>query len=76
MSFFGNFLVKQMFKSKMKGIPESEQNRIIEMIEKNPALFEKIGTEVQAKMKGGMDQNTAAMKVFKNYQKELEQITK
>lgn len=66
------FLMKKMLASKMKGIPESEQEKIFLMLEKNPELFQKIGLEVQNEMKSnGLDQMTATMKVSKKYESEL-----
>ena len=34
-----DFMLKQMLKQKMKGMPEAEQQRMISMIEKNPDFF-------------------------------------
>ncbi|MEX0931609.1 MAG: hypothetical protein WDZ88_02550 [Candidatus Paceibacterota bacterium] len=69
-----NFLMKKMLKSKMKGVPEAEQDRIIGMVEKNPDLFQKIALEVQAEMKTGKDQMAATMKVMKKYEAELREL--
>ena len=67
-------LMKKMLKSQMKGVPEAEIDRILEIVEKNPELFQKIGLEVQAKMKEGKDQMTATMEVMQKYQSELKKI--
>lgn len=69
-----NFLMKKMLKSQMKGIPESEQDKMISMIEKNPELFQKIAEETQVLMKTGKDQMTAAMEVMKKYETDLKKI--
>jgi len=63
-----------MLRSKMKGVPESEQDKMIELIEKNPELFEKIGKEVQEKVRQGKDQMAASMEVMQKYQDELKKI--
>ncbi|MGI9118046.1 MAG: hypothetical protein ACR2IQ_00655 [Minisyncoccia bacterium] len=76
MSMLKNFLMKKMLKSQLKGIPEAEQDRIINIVTKNPQLFEKIGKEVQEKIKGGMNQMTATQRVMEKYQKEIEQVMK
>ncbi len=55
----------------MKGVPEAEQQKIFDMIEKNPDLFQKIALEVQSAMKGGKDQMTAARDVLEKYKSEL-----
>lgn len=50
-----------------QGVPESQIDMVINMREKNPELFKKITEEIQAKIKGGMDQQTASMEVMKKY---------
>jgi hypothetical protein len=65
------FLMKKMMASKLKDVPQSEQDKLFAMIEKNPELFQKIALEVQEKMKGGKDQMTATMEVSKKYELEL-----
>ena len=61
-------------KSKLKDVPEAEQEKMIGMIEKNPELFQKIGLEVQNLMKQGKDQMSATMEVMQKYQEELKKI--
>ncbi|MFA7216695.1 MAG: hypothetical protein WC095_01785 [Candidatus Paceibacterota bacterium] len=68
------FLMKKMLKAQMKGVPEAEQDKMIAMIEKNPELFQKMGTEIQAEMKTGKSQMEASMSVAKKYQEELKKI--
>ncbi|MDQ3076528.1 MAG: hypothetical protein M3Q63_00515 [bacterium] len=70
------FLMKKMLKSKMKDVPEAEQEKIFGAIEKNPALFQKIAEETEVAMKGGKDQMAAAMEVMQKYQKELQEAMK
>ncbi|MFM2357468.1 MAG: hypothetical protein RJA61_205 [Candidatus Parcubacteria bacterium] len=69
-----SFLLKKLLKSKMKDVPEAEQDKMIALIEKNPELFQKIALEVQEKMKGGKDQMAASMEVMQKYQAELKSI--
>ena len=68
--------MKKMLKSQLKGVPEAQQDMIINAVEKNPKLFEDIAHEVQEKIKGGMDQQEATMKVMMAHQKELQDIMK
>ncbi len=64
--------VKKMLKSQMKGVPEDQQAMIMEMVETNPELFQKIAKEMQAEMKSnGNNQMAAAMKVLPKYQAEI-----
>jgi len=69
-----DFLMKKMLKSKMKDVPEAEQERIMKAITENPELFQKIGEEVQAKMKGGKDQMSATMEVMQKYEHDLKKV--
>jgi hypothetical protein len=71
---FKNFLMKKMLKSQLKGVPEAEQDRIIKMITENPVLFEKIGKEIQEKVKGGMNQMEATRRVTEKYSKEIKEV--
>ena len=69
---FKNFILKKMLRS--QGVPEAQINTLITMMEKNPALFKNIAEEIQAKIKGGMDQMTASMEVMKKYEVELKKL--
>ena len=71
---FKNFLMKQMLKKQLKGVPEAEQDRIIEVVTNNPELFEKIGKEIQEKVKGGMPQMNATMMVMQKYKDDVQKI--
>lgn len=73
---FKEFLLKQMLKRQLKGIPEDEQNRIITIVTKNPELFQKIAMEAQEHVKGGMEQMAAMQKVMLKYKDELEKVMK
>ncbi len=70
------FLMKKMLQSKLKDVPQAEQDKIFKMVEKNPELFQKIALEVQEKIKGGKDQMSATMEVMKSHEAELLGITK
>ena len=59
---------------KSKGVPQDQADMIVGMVEKNPALFEKIAVEAQAKMKQGKDQMTAMMEVMQAHQDELKKL--
>ena len=68
---FKKMLLKQMMKAQMKDVPIEQQEQMLNMIEKNPELFQKIALETKALMDGGMDQMSAAMKVAEKYREEL-----
>lgn len=69
-------LMKRLLKSKMKDVPEEQQEMILSAIEKNPDFFQTIGLEIQAKMKEGKDQMTATMEVMQSHQEELQGFMK
>jgi len=72
---FKKFLIKQLVKKQLKNLPKEQQEMIIELVSNNPELFKKIGDEIQAKIKGGMDQQYATVEVMKKYQGELQKIS-
>ena len=64
--------MKKVLQSQMKNVPADQQQMIMEMVEKDPALFEKIAKEMQEELKkNGNNQMSAAMKVLPKYQKEI-----
>lgn len=66
------FLMKQMMKRQTKNMPKDQQEKIMELVSKNPELFQKIGEEVDRRVKkGGESQMKATMEVMKKYQNEL-----
>ena len=72
MGIFKNFLLKQAMKSKLKGVPEAEQEKMLGLIEKNPDFFKKIGDEVQKRVKNGQSE----MVVMREHQAELQKLLK
>lgn len=71
---FKEFLLKQMIKRQLKGLPESEIDRIVGIVSKNPEIFKKIGDEIQTKVKSGRSEQAAAMEVMRAHQAELQKI--
>lgn len=69
-----NFAVKKLLQSQLKNAPADQRELIMGMMEKNPALFEKIAKEMQEELKkNGNNQMAAAMKVLPKYQAEIQQ---
>ncbi len=67
-----NFALKKVLDSQMKNVPPEQKQMIMEMLEKDPALFEKIAKEIQEELKkNGNNQMAAATKVLPKYQKEI-----
>lgn len=74
MAFFKNFLMKQMLKRQLKGVPEAQQEQIIALVEQNPDFFNSIAQEVDALTKQGRDQTAAVMEVMRKRQGELQKL--
>jgi effector-binding domain-containing protein len=67
-----NFALKKVIDTQMKNVPPEQKQMIMEMLEKDPALFEKIAKEIQAELKSnGNNQMAAATKVLPKYQNEI-----
>jgi len=71
---FKKFLMKKMLKSQAGNIPEGELDKILDLVEKNPALFQMIASEIQAGVSTGRDQMTVTMEVMKKYEEELKKL--
>lgn len=63
-------------KSKMKGVPPAEQERILGMVEKNPEFFKKIGEEIEKRKKSGQSEMEATMEVMRKHQSEFQNLIK
>lgn len=69
-----DFLLSQVIKHKMKDVPEAQRNQIIALVQKDPALFKKIGEEIERRIKGGDNQMKASMEVMKKYRSEIQAL--
>ncbi len=70
-----DFAVKKLLEKQLKGLPEDQKQMIMEMVQKDPKLFEKIAKELQAEMKNnGNNQMAAATKVLPKYQAEIMKV--
>lgn len=70
------FLMKQVIKRQFKDVPDSQVDMIMNLVNKNPELFEKIGKEIKAMTDKGRDQMAASMEVMRKYQSELSKINR
>ena len=73
---FKKFVLKKLLGSKLKaaGVPDSQLDMILELVEKNPDFFKKIQNEVEAKKKQGIGEQAAMMTVMREHQAELQKI--
>ncbi|MEX0673076.1 MAG: hypothetical protein WDZ82_00020 [Candidatus Paceibacterota bacterium] len=67
-----NYVMRKMMQSKLKDAPPQQQEMIMNLVENNPELFEKISKEIKQEMKNGKDQMAASMLVMKKYQGEIQ----
>jgi hypothetical protein len=69
-----NFLKDKLIKSKLKNLPQDQQDMIMKMMDENPELLKKISDEIKAKKKQGVDEQTASMQVMFKYKNELQKV--
>jgi hypothetical protein len=68
---FKDFFTRQVLNYQLKGLPPEQKELIMELVKKHPALFEKIGKEIDEKTKAGTDKTMAALMTMKKYEREL-----
>lgn len=68
------FLMKQAVKSQLKNVPEEQRVMILKMVEKNPELFISMAKEIEAEVKAGKDQMSAAQAVFAKHEQEIRAV--
>ena len=68
------FFLKKALKYGAKDMPKDQVAMFEKMIDKNPALFEKIMKEMKELEKNGKPEMYAALDVMKKYQKELQAL--
>lgn len=67
-----NFAMRKLLERQLKNAPPEQKEMIMGLMEKNPAVFEKIAKEMQEELKrNGNNQMAAAMKVLPKYQTEI-----
>lgn len=69
-----NFMTKKLLERQLKDAPPEQRELVMTLMEKDPALLEKISKEIEAEIKAGKTQMSAAMNVMPKYQKELQAI--
>jgi len=69
-----SFLLNQYAKWKLRGVPKEQREQMTELVGKDPALFKKIGEEIERRKKGGESEMKASMEVMKKYRAELGEL--
>ena len=71
---FKELLIKKLIKSKLGDMPEEEQNKIISIVTKNPALFQEIAEKIKQQMDSGKEQMKATMSVMEAYKGQIQEL--
>ena len=71
MAFFKDFITRQLLKKQLKGVPEEQQEKIMNLIQKDPEFFKVIGEKIQEEIKKGKGQMEATMSVMKEHREKL-----
>ncbi len=71
-----DFFMKKILASQLKksGLPQEQQDKLLNAMLKNPELFQKIAQEIKELEKQGKNQMFASMEVMKKYQNELREL--
>ena len=59
---------------KLKDVPAGQREMLMNLVQKNPDLFKKIGEEIERRKKGGENEMKASMEVMKKYRAELAEL--
>ncbi len=68
---FQSFLIRQYARWKLKNVSPERREQMSELVAKDPALFKKIGEEIERRKKGGESETKAALEVMKKHRAEL-----
>ena len=71
---FKELLMKKLIQSKLGNIPKEQQDKIIAIVTKNPALFQEIALKIKAKMDAGSDQMKATKSVMEEYKDTIQKL--
>ncbi len=74
MSIIKDFFLKNAAKFGTRNLPKEQQEFIMNIVEKNPGLFEKIASETKALTDAGKPEMYATFEVMEKYKKELQEI--
>ncbi|MBX4195521.1 hypothetical protein KW796_00995 [Candidatus Parcubacteria bacterium] len=69
-----DFMLRQVLKHKLKGVPEAQRDMIMGVMERNPEFFKKIGKEVEKRKKSGQSEMEATMAVMREHQAEFQKL--
>ncbi len=71
---FKKMILRATLGHQLKDLPKEMREQFMAMVEKNPAFFEKIGKEIEARTKGGQDKMLATQAVMMQYRGEIQKM--
>ncbi len=74
MSIIKDFFLKNVAKFGTRNLPKDQQEFILNIVEKNPSLFEKIAKETKELTDAGKPEMYASFEVMEKYKKELQAV--
>ena len=66
--------MKQAMKSQLKNVPKEQQEKIMNLIDKNPEFFTQLAEKVKKKIDSGKPQMAAMMEVMQEHKAELQDM--
>ena len=69
-----DFLMKKLIGSKLKHLPQDQQDMILALVSENPECFKEIQTQVEAKKKQGQNEQMAMMQVMRENQAQIQKL--
>ena len=66
--------VEKMLEKQLKNVPEAQREMVMKAVQENPDFFKNIADEIKAEEKAGASQMSAAMKVMRKHQGELQKL--
>lgn len=69
-----SFFIKKLIDSKLGHLPADVREKLVTVVSENPELFKKIGDEIEQRVKSGMSQQHAMMKVMEIHKGELQKL--
>ncbi len=69
-----NFVMKAAMKSQLKNVPKDQQEKIMELIDKNPEFFTQMAEKVKKKIDSGKPQMAAMMEVMQENKEDLQKM--
>lgn len=69
-----DFATRKLLERQLRNAPPQQRAMIMTLLERDPALMERIAKEIQAEIKAGSTEMAAAMKVMPKYQADIQRV--